>query len=196
MRIFSQRDPEWSGQKIGTSSQTIGMVGCFITSLGMLSDLRPPEVNAKITQGGGFQQGNMLVSEKAAAILGLQYKGRVPAGSPVSYPTEVCIAETNKYAPSVPQHFFVWLGKQNEKGKWMIWDSLDGKEKENGYPLVSFRLFVPKVDTVVETFPNKEVEDAFVYLRKEGIYTEFTKPGQPVDTNKLALILERVLKHS
>lgn len=162
----------------------------------MLSDLTPPEVNALMTHGGGYQNGNMVISEKAAQLLGLNYRGRVPAGSPSSYPTSVCIAETNKYAPSVPQHFFVWLGKQNDKGKWMIWDALDGQEKENAYPLVSFRLFDPNVDTVVETFPNDEVKQAFEYLRQEKIYTEFTKPGQAVDTNKLALLLERVLKHS
>jgi hypothetical protein len=172
------------------------MSGCFITSLSMLADLTPPEVNAMMTQGSGYQNGNMVISEKAAALLGLTYRGRVPAGSPASYPTSVCIAETNKYAPNVPQHFFTWLGKKNDAGKWMIWDSLDGKEKENTYPLVSFRLFDPKVNTVVEVFPNEEVKSAFEYLRAEGIYTEFTKPGQPVDTNKLALILERVLKHS
>jgi len=38
MKIISQRDPKWSGLKIGKSPLTIGMYGCALTSLSMLSD--------------------------------------------------------------------------------------------------------------------------------------------------------------
>lgn len=38
MKILSQRDPQWSKEKLGESNATIGMYGCLICSLSMLSD--------------------------------------------------------------------------------------------------------------------------------------------------------------
>ena len=37
MKYFSQRDPRWSGQKIGESSLMIGRWGCCLTSISMIS---------------------------------------------------------------------------------------------------------------------------------------------------------------
>jgi hypothetical protein len=105
----------------------------------------------------------------------------VPASAP--YPVIPCIAETNKYAPAVPQHFFVWLGRDN-----LIWDALDGKEKVNTYPLVSFRLFDPKpaAPTVLT-----EADKAFLFLKDINVYSTFTQRNSPVTTDQLAQFLQR-----
>src|SRR3990167_11088243 len=38
MRILSQRNPNWSSDKLGSSSLTIGRYGCTTTCISMLSD--------------------------------------------------------------------------------------------------------------------------------------------------------------
>lgn len=38
MKILSQRDPQWSAHKIGSSTLTIGRYGCTLTCLSMLTD--------------------------------------------------------------------------------------------------------------------------------------------------------------
>lgn len=38
MKLLSQRDPQWAGDKLGASTLTIGRWGCTTTSISMLSD--------------------------------------------------------------------------------------------------------------------------------------------------------------
>jgi hypothetical protein len=147
----------------------------------MLANLTPPEVNDLLAKGGGFANGNMMISQKASEILGLDFHGRIHATLP--YPQKVCIAETNKYAPYVPQHFFVWLGHDD-----LIWDPLDGKEKVNPYPLVSFRLFDPKPTPITDP---SESDIAFDLMKLMGVYTTFTQRNSPVNTDQLAIFLSR-----
>jgi hypothetical protein len=132
---LKQSDPRWGSLRLGTGNGTIGQVGCFITALSSLAHTTPDVTNKLMTEQGGYLYGNLVVSSKAARILDLPYEGRV-ASSPLQ--TRLCIAETNHFAPRVPQHFFVWLGDGR------IMDPLDGQIKSNPYKLVSFRLFGEK----------------------------------------------------
>jgi len=136
---------------MGNSNTTIGRSGCFITSLAMFCGKTPNVVNSLLTKGGGYSSGGLLNSDKAAAILGLPYHGRTGIKQ-----STLCIAETDHFAPKVPQHFFVWLGDGN------IIDSLDGKKKKNPYHIVSYRLFQPlnnQGDLLMATLNQVKLKD-------------------------------------
>ena len=56
---YSQQDPAWKSVKIGSSSETIGHVGCALTSVAMLVSGHgyvetPKTLNAKLKPRGGF----------------------------------------------------------------------------------------------------------------------------------------------
>jgi len=132
MKIYSQK---WYSDKLGTCTTTIKASGCFISCLSMLAEIEPPEVNKLLTKNGGYSNGCMLLSEKAAEILGLEYKGKV-----VKDPKTLCVAETNYYKNrGFPQHFFIY-----NQGDMV--DPLDNNPEWRGcsYPIVSYRLFSNK----------------------------------------------------
>lgn len=156
--------------KVGTGDQSMAAVGCFVTALASLAHMMPDEANKKLTREGGFVYGNMLVSEKAAKILGLIYTGRS-----THPPTRLCIIETNHYSPKVPQHFAVW----DPNGKVM--DPLDGVFKDNPYKIVSYRLFQEKADS--------EQDLAVQWAEDQGLIKLFD--GTPKTDRELALILKR-----
>ena len=140
MKILSQK---WYGQKLGTCNTTISAQGCFITCLSMIAEKEPPDVNYLLLNGGGYSNGCMLVSQRAADILGLEYKGKV-----YKEPSGVCVAETNHYASrGVPQHFFIFK-------EGLIVDPLDKDPnwKRNHYHIVSYRLFNNKEEPMSKTY--------------------------------------------
>ena len=56
---YSQGDPAWKSVKIGSSSETIGHVGCAVTSVAMLVSGHgypetPKTLNAKLKARGGY----------------------------------------------------------------------------------------------------------------------------------------------
>jgi Peptidase_C39 like family len=64
LQIFSQNNPQWSNQQLGTSDVTIGGYGCIITCLAMActyfgKSTTPSTVDAELTQSGGYSNGNL-----------------------------------------------------------------------------------------------------------------------------------------
>jgi Peptidase_C39 like family len=64
LQIFSQRDPKWANQNLGTSDVTIGGYGCIITCLSMAMtyfgvDTNPATLDNNLTDYGGYSSGNM-----------------------------------------------------------------------------------------------------------------------------------------
>ncbi|MFZ5820608.1 MAG: C39 family peptidase, partial [Chloroflexota bacterium] len=62
---YSQQDPQWKAVKIGASSETIGHVGCALTSLAMLVSGHgyaetPKSLNAKLKAKGGFVDASII----------------------------------------------------------------------------------------------------------------------------------------
>jgi len=62
---YSQQDPAWKSVKIGSSSETIGHVGCALTSVAMLVSGHgypetPKTLNAKLKARGGFVDAAIL----------------------------------------------------------------------------------------------------------------------------------------
>lgn len=124
MTIYKQTD---YNDKLGTCSDTIAQSGCFITCLAMLAEIPPPEVNRLLIDNRGYKSGCLVDSLRASEILKLPYYGISN-----NKPNYTCIAETNYYAPKVPQHFFI-VTKEGKK--------IDPLGKNIDYPIVSYRLF-------------------------------------------------------
>jgi Peptidase_C39 like family len=64
LQIFSQLDPKWANQNLGTSNVTIGGYGCIITCLAMAMtyfgiDTNPAILDNNLTDYGGYSSGNM-----------------------------------------------------------------------------------------------------------------------------------------
>jgi len=162
MEHYSQRDPRWKNEKMGTSNYTIGSQGCFISSLGMLAYKTPHEVNDIMTKKGGYANGCLVKSIKASQILGLRfdYTQANPLGKTKTKPNFICIAETHDYdRPSTSykeQHFFVFAPKGTvSEVADLILDPLNTHTvwEQNKYRIVSYRMFhenVPIPDTEME----------------------------------------------
>lgn len=141
--VFSQRDPRWKNVKLGNSkTSTIGQYGCFVTCLSMMVNKRPDEVNEILKKAGAFN-GDLLISEKAAEALNLEYKGR-----------EYNINNMPQYSPSIKevrmgksQHFVLRIIDKNDSlsskisGALIVdpWTGL--KQRIDYYPFKSYRLF-------------------------------------------------------
>ena len=142
---YSQRDPRWKDIKLGFGKTTIGSHGCFLDNLAMIVKIPPDKVNEILKNDGGFS-GDLIVSDKAAKILGLQLlKGNsnIPGKmTDINYMPDwsPSIKEVDMSpAPGKQQHFVLRVIKD---GKRSIIDPWDGKEKTiNHYPFVSYRLF-------------------------------------------------------
>lgn len=156
---FSQNDPLWKNKRLGKARDTFGRSGCFVTSLSMLANVEPERTNALFVMNGIYTAGCLIGNpQKAADVLNIKYFGKAFDKEPPFYP---CIAETNYYAPKVPQHFFVYLGNGQ------IIDPIDGRQKMNKYPIVSWRLFQQKeplnepVNNNDKFMVPREIDDQF-----------------------------------
>ena len=68
---FSQDDPRWSLQLLGPSMETVGQVGCALTSAAMVLasygiDTDPDRLNTFLNSDGGYTPTGWLYWEKAA----------------------------------------------------------------------------------------------------------------------------------
>ena len=134
MTPYSQKDKRWGKEVIPNAKGTMATKGCLITCLASISDILPLQVLNKLKLARAFNLEGMIIHSIAAKALNLTYNGfsSVPSGQ--------CIGCTNKYAKQgVPQHFFVWLDKNNE-----IMDPLKGLVVKNTYPIQSYRLYGTK----------------------------------------------------
>lgn len=136
MNYYSQKDPRWASETLGTCKGTIGKIGCKTTCLAMIAGIRPDIVNDKLLLEGCYQKGCHSVDALCAETLDLEYYGRE-----TNPPNYACIAETNHYASKgVPQHFFILL----PSGKKIDPLHKNPRPAKNNYKVVSYRLFKPK----------------------------------------------------
>lgn len=62
--LYSQNDPLWRYEKLGTSASTIGGYGCLLTSAAMVckyfgKDTDPKRLNRAMIAAGGYENGNL-----------------------------------------------------------------------------------------------------------------------------------------
>jgi len=150
---YSQRDPLWANLKINGTNSTMRDYGCFITSLAMMAEISPKEALKKLEENGGLYK-DLVISEKACQILGLDYiktDAYLKSPQPMNLP---CIAEVD-FSPKEGKqtHFVVYLGE----GK--IIDSFDGKEKKNPYPITNYRNIFPKGTLKKEETKDRKIKE-------------------------------------
>ena len=69
--LFSQRNPLWASILLGyntNSYYSIGNYGCLITSLGMLTNNQPDNINEVLKDFNGFVNGGNFVWSKCSAV--------------------------------------------------------------------------------------------------------------------------------
>ena len=72
-KFYNQRDKTWANDKLGKTSETVGKIGCLISSVSMnLSyygiDMNPKEINKKLTEIDGYTSRGWLVWSKLSTI--------------------------------------------------------------------------------------------------------------------------------
>jgi hypothetical protein len=130
MKALWQRDPLWRHTKLGTSNvETFGSAGCYLMCWAMLSDKDPRVVNDMFIHYGVYADQCLIVTYKAAQVLGFKLKGQ-SIHKLSDYPY---IAWTHYFQnQGYPQHFFICLDEKT------IIDPLDGKTKVNPYPIAGY----------------------------------------------------------
>jgi len=71
--FYNQRDKTWASDRLGNTHETVGKVGCLISSVGMnLSyygiGMNPKKINEKLTKVEGFTSRGWLVWSKLSTI--------------------------------------------------------------------------------------------------------------------------------
>jgi hypothetical protein len=79
---YSQQDPAWKSVKIGRSSETIGHVGCAVTSVAMLVSGHgypetPKSLNAKLKSRGGYVDAAIIWGAVTSIYPGIAYRNLV-----------------------------------------------------------------------------------------------------------------------
>ena len=67
-QVFSQRDPQWTADLMGTSTVTLGDDGCYVTSFAMLScyygkQTTPEVLNKYLTDNKLYVEGDCIGSD-------------------------------------------------------------------------------------------------------------------------------------
>lgn len=137
MKLYSQRDPQWSANKMGDG--TIGQFGCTITCIAMMTDIRPDVINNELKNVGGYS-GNFLIWEKVeSAVKGTDFVKRVRIYENSEVAANLpCLVEVNGAPIGGTTHWVLYIGNQK------LWDPWDGTEKPTsayapiGYSVIKY----------------------------------------------------------
>ena len=121
--FFSQRDPRWSGDQLGTcSGTTIGSAGCAITAIAMagarsVSNFNPASLNTYLRNNGGYSSGCLVIWAAAANIDGSGGFTYYGTGSVTSAANLKSLIDGNKFAIAksarFSSHFGIIIGYDN-----------------------------------------------------------------------------------
>lgn len=146
LEYYWQRHPRYKGLKLGPSNLSFQNYACLTCSLAYVTQEDPLVVHDKLKAGGGYLSDGRIISEKAAEILNLEYKGKT---KDVNYmPDWTPTIKEVKLGSS--QHFVVRLiDKYNPVASktygTLIFDPWVGKYLGiNYYNFISYRLFKQK----------------------------------------------------
>jgi hypothetical protein len=76
---FSQRDPRWANERLGTSEYTLGQAGCLVTAAAALlaswgADTDPRRLNEYLRQVGGYVEGGLFVFASVNGLAGARFE--------------------------------------------------------------------------------------------------------------------------
>ena len=135
---YSQNDPRWRNDRLGTSSTTIGWNGCLITCCAMVMKFYgevtdPAKLNTWLVQHGGYANDNLLYWGKIPLPIAT-WVDCMDVPAPLSQIDaalargEPCIVHVD-FVPStnpIDDHYVLLIGKLADDDYTMI-DSWDGK---------------------------------------------------------------------
>lgn len=133
--MYNQNDKNWKNTPINNSSNTIGEVGCLLTSLVNIykikhsdSIMTPPYLNALLIEKNGYTPGNLIIWAAVEKALNVKiqhiYTGEIEYDINSFYIVNFLNFGTG--------HFTNLLSYEN--GKYNIFDVWDGKEKTISKP--------------------------------------------------------------
>ena len=145
---YSQQDPQWKNIKIGPGPDTIGYIGCALTSLAMYSSSwgfteTPATLNQKLTANGGITSGELLVW---AAISQL-YPQIQCTGLTVCANTDAPISQINA-ALAAGQQVIVEVDFSPDPGLQTHWVLLYAQQGSNDYLIQDPWPFPPETTPV------------------------------------------------
>ena len=128
--MFYQNDRRWAGLPINNSSETIGSVGCLLTSLCNIAidrdcdiDIDPEILNQMLIDNNGYTSGNLIIWSVVSELLGVEidhiYTGKIDYDINAYY-------IVNFLNPTVG-HFTNLLSKHGDN--YNIYDVWDDKRK-------------------------------------------------------------------
>lgn len=134
MTFYLQNDSEWSGDKIGETSQSLGGSGCLITcaassitDLGI--DITPAGLNKMLTDIGGFQGANLIWYKLHEAVpeINYTYKRIFSAKTIENDLAQGRLPIVNvRYRGGGVTHWVVIIGAKD--GEFMIYDPLNSEK--------------------------------------------------------------------
>ena len=123
MKIYSQRDPKWKDETLGTKG-TIENYGCTCSCIGMLADLTPSEVNQRLKSVNGFANGNLVIWSKikeAIPWLEFVWRGYEYNNYKVSKAIEEnggCLVEVSGARIGGSKHWLLFIGNRRAYDPW------------------------------------------------------------------------------
>lgn len=154
MIIYSQRDPKWKDQKMGTG--TLGQYGCLVTSISMLSGISPDILNSKIKEVNGYS-GNNLIWEKLDLIKGLDFIKRVRVYENDQVAANLpCLVEVDGSPIGGVTHWVLYTGNQKCLDPWDGTQKATSSYKPIGYAVVK-SLSEPTTESAVSS-PQAKIE--------------------------------------
>ena len=133
MKNYCQKTEPWGSQKISGNIK-MSQCGCLITSIACIDGRTPGKVLSILKANGAITDASLVLWEKAAKALGMNFDGFSNNPSP-----QTLIAQTDHYLFKYGfVHFFVYLNDGN------IIDPLDGIKKPNPYRITRYAKFYPE----------------------------------------------------
>jgi len=176
--FFSQRDLKWCNKKLDHSPCSIGMYGCALTSLAMVSkyygyDTDPDRLNTSLTEVGELNEYGSLDWRKIEDITDeVRYEGwwtgsweKIDQELSESHPV---IANVSYPTTGYPYHFIVFIGKIEDKYYFLDpYDLPQCKEQKeirewpNGklgtYTLLNLRIYHGSLPPIADAGQNQSV---------------------------------------
>lgn len=144
--MYSQKDIRWGKLKINKTNTTLQDMGCFITALSYLAGVTPDVGLKKLEEGKAFNK-DLIISDKAAKALGLQYLGKFPPNYSHSF-TTIAEVDFNPATQATEQHFVII------KPGGEILDPWTGGEPAKKYKIISIRAFKGNEPSAPSTLPK------------------------------------------
>lgn len=132
--FYNQRDKIWATDRLGDTSETVGKVGCLVSSVGMNLSyygivMNPKEINEKLTTIEGFTSRGWLIWSELSTITDDKVSISFPKLSHENIEKHLLKKEpvlAKLYIRRVIPHWVLIVGK--EEGEYMMLDPLKDKK--------------------------------------------------------------------